>query len=225
MHFHQDFLEFFRDLAANNNRDWFQSNKQRYETVVMSPALHFIADFAPHLHQISSHFTAVAKASGGSFFRIHRDTRFSPDKRPYKEHAGIHFRHASAGDPHTPGFYLHLAPGQCGAGIGIWRPDNPTLNRIRGAIVASPDAWAEVKEALSRREYAMTDEDALKKAPAGFPKDHAHVEDLKKKSFAAFRTLSDEEVCAPDFMSNFTAICQECAPLNAFLCKSLALPF
>src|SRR5918996_4016229 len=125
---------FLRDLKQNNDRDWFKANKPRYEKAVLEPALQFIVDFEPHLLAISPHFVADPRPSGGSLFRIHRDTRFSKDKSPYKPYTGIQFRHELGKDAHAPGFYLHLEPGGVFAGAGIWHPDQPTLVRIREAI-------------------------------------------------------------------------------------------
>ena len=145
-YFTPETFRFLDDLSANNDRDWFQANKARYEGDVKEPALRFIADFAPHLQEISPHFRADPRANGGSLFRIYRDTRFSKDKIPYKTHTGIHFRHESAKDAHTPGFYLHIEPGGSFVGCGIWRPGSPTLTMIRQAITDDPDAWAQARD-------------------------------------------------------------------------------
>ena len=110
--FRPELFAFLRDLKANNDRVWFARNKERYENDVRGPALDFVADFAPHLEKISPHFVADPRPSGGSLFRIHRDTRFSKDKSPYKPYVGMRFSHEAAKDAHAPGFYLHLAPGQ-----------------------------------------------------------------------------------------------------------------
>ena len=87
-YFTDEFFRFLRELKKNNNREWFQANKQRYEKEVRDPALQFIADFAPHLKKINSHFLADPRPNGGSLFRIYRDIRFSADKSPYKTHLG-----------------------------------------------------------------------------------------------------------------------------------------
>ena len=108
--FTPDLFKFLSDLADNNERDWFQANKGRYESSVKEPALDFIEEFTEPLGKISPHFEANARASGGSLFRIHRDTRFGTDKTPYKLNTGVHFRHERAKDAHAPGFYLHLQP-------------------------------------------------------------------------------------------------------------------
>src|SRR3972149_2230251 len=86
-------FRFLRELKANNTREWFAANKDRYETEVRGPALDFVADMAPRLGRISPHFAPDPRPSGGSLFRIHRDTRFSKDKSPYKTYTGLQSRH------------------------------------------------------------------------------------------------------------------------------------
>ena len=95
--FPKDFVKFFKDLAKNNNRPWFEENKPRYQDSVVTPMLAFIEAMQAPLARISPHYRAIPKAHGGSMFRIYRDTRFSKDKTPYKTHAAAQFRHAGAG--------------------------------------------------------------------------------------------------------------------------------
>src|SRR5687768_5522973 len=114
--FGPELFGFLAELEQNNDRDWFTANKRRYEDDLLEPALAFIEDFEPHLRQISPHFRADARRTGGSLFRIYRDTRFSKDKTPYKTTAGFYFRHERYKEVRAPGFYLHLAPGDVFAG-------------------------------------------------------------------------------------------------------------
>ena len=86
-------LRFLRELEANNSREWFQPNKERYEAEVREPGLVFIRVMERHLRRISPHIVASDRKVGGSMMRIHRDVRFSRDKRPYKTNLGIQFRH------------------------------------------------------------------------------------------------------------------------------------
>ena len=86
-------FKFFKAVKKNNTREWFAKNKARYESDVKAPFLRFIEDFAGPLEIISPHFVADSRPTGGSLFRIYRDTRFSPDKSPYKTSGGAHFRH------------------------------------------------------------------------------------------------------------------------------------
>jgi uncharacterized protein (TIGR02453 family) len=218
-------FEFLRDLAANNHRTWFQENRQRYERDVRDPACRFIADFAPRLEKISRRFRADPRPVGGSLYRIHRDTRFSNDKRPYKTHAGIHFRHELAKDAHAPGFYLHLEPGTVFVGLGIWHPDAPTLRRIRDALVKRAAAWKRaVGDDAFRARFTLSG-DSLQRPPAGYARDHPLIDDLKRKDFVAVCMLDEEAVAAPGFDERFAALCADGVPFTRFLCKAVEVPF
>jgi len=215
-------FRFLRDLKANNTREWFAANKGRYEAEVRGPALDFVADVAPHLDRISPRFVADPRPSGGSLFRIHRDTRFSKDKSPYKTYTGMQFRHELGKDAHTPGFYLHLEPKAVFVGAGIWHPDAPTLAKIREAIADDAKAWGAGKRVGGRFDLAG---DSLKRAPAGYEPEHPLIEDLKRKDFICVATLTEKDVCAPGFVDEFARMCSETSPLVRFLCAAVDAPF
>ncbi|HKI61335.1 MAG TPA: TIGR02453 family protein, partial [Mariprofundaceae bacterium] len=86
-------FNFLGQLAENNRREWFQEHKQQYEDAVREPALAFIKAMRPYMAEMAPHFVADARKMGGSLMRVHRDTRFSKDKTPYKTNIGIQFRH------------------------------------------------------------------------------------------------------------------------------------
>lgn len=225
-HFPSEMLSFLADLAQNNDRDWFKAHKKRYEAQLKQPALDFIEAFAEPLAELSPHFQAIPKAQGGSLFRIYRDTRFSADKTPYKTHTGMHFRHRQASrDVHAPGFYLHIQPGASGAGMGMWRPDNKVLARVRQAMSADVEGWLSMHQALAQAGLAMMRDDALKRVPRGYDKDHPLADDLRLKSIAVWRDLSDEEVCAPGFDQQLAAVFADGVPLVRFLCETLDLEY
>ncbi len=159
---------FLAELAANNDREWFRANKSRYLADARDPALRFIGDFAGPLRRISPHFRADPRAQGGSLFRIYRDTRFSRDKSPYKTHIGIHFRHEAAKDAHAPGFYLHIEPGNCFMGGGVWHPAGPALRRIREGIDEDSQGWKRASRGRRFRERFELAGDSLVRAPRGF---------------------------------------------------------
>jgi uncharacterized protein (TIGR02453 family) len=216
---------FLRQLKAHNDRDWFKANQPRYEEAVRGPALQFISDVAPKLEAISPHFVASAKKVGGSLFRIHRDTRFSKDKSPYKTHTGIQFRHEEGQDAHAPCFYLHLEPGEVFVGAGIWHPDGATAKRIREAIVEDPAGWKRATRGRGfTRRFALSG-DSLKRPPRGFDAEHPLVEDLKRKDFIAVAKLSQQDVTSADFLKTFAATCKAGGPLVAFLCEALELAY
>jgi len=224
-HFKPSLFKFLNDLAANNTRDWFKANSDRYEEQLRGPALQFIEDFEARLHKISPYFVASAKKSGGSLFRIHRDVRFSRDKSPYKTYTGIQFRHEAGKDAHAPGFYLHLQPKELFVGVGTWRPDTPTVTAIREGIVADPTGWKRAIGGKRFKETLALSGESLKRPPRGFDGDHPLIEDLKRKDFIAVRKLSQKEVCAPTFDRDLAALFRAGAPLMRFLCDSADVPF
>jgi uncharacterized protein (TIGR02453 family) len=218
-YFGPELFDFLRELRRNNDRNWFFTNKTRYESTVRGPMLRFIADFAPHLRAISRHFTADPRPVGGSMFRIYRDTRFSKDKSPYKTAAAAHFPHRDAGkDVHVPGFYLHLEPGDCFGGGGLWHPDGAALEKVRTRIVSRPKGW----QAILDRTISISG-DTLKRPPLGYDPHHPFIEDLKRKDFYTMTEVSEQDVCAPDFMDRYTEACRAAAPLVQFLVKAVGL--
>ena len=207
-YFDEKLFAFLNDLKANNNREWFNAHKDRYELHVKQPLLMFIADFAPKLRTISPHFVADPRGNGGSMFRIYRDIRFAKDKRPYKTAASAHFRHEAGKNAHAPGFYLHLEPGNVFAGMGLWRPDGPHAALIREAIADSPTEWTRTTTAKRFTETFHFGGASLKRPPRGFSADHALIDDLKRKDFIIFTNFSDAKACSPGFLEAFTAACK-----------------
>lgn len=215
-------FRFLKDLKAHNDRTWFAEHKARYEAEARDPLLRFISAFGGPLSGVSRHFIADPRPSGGSMFRLHRDTRFAKDKSPYKTHLAAHFPHRSvnAGGVHGPGFYLHLEPGGSFAGGGLWHPDPDSLFKVRQAIVAKPAAWKAV-----RKSGLEIEGEALKRIPQGFDASHPCAEDLKLKDFYITCAFTDAEVLGPNFLSRVAGACRTAAPLVAFLCKALDLPW
>ncbi len=216
---------FLKDLGSNNNREWFQENKQRYERQVKEPALRFITDFAPHLKKISPHFRADPRAVGGSLFRIYRDVRFSKDKSPYKTHTGIQFRHDQGKDAHAPGFYLHIEPGQVFAGVGSWHPDSATLRLFREAIAEDPGGWKRAARGKRFRSIFELEGESLVRPPRGFDPEHPLVDDLMRKDFIGASHLPQNAVTDPGFMDEFAKMCRASAPFMKFLCTAVGAPF
>lgn len=215
-------FKFLRQLKKNNNREWFQENKARYEEDVRDPLLRFIADFAKPLHKMSPHFTADPRRS---LFRIYRDTRFSKDKSPYKTGAAAHFRHEAAGDVHAPGFYLHLEPGDVFLAAGIWQPDSDTLAKIRQAIASNPERWKRVISGKTFKKGWSFWGEKLKRPPTGFDPKHPFIEDLKRKDFVVVLSLTEEDAEKPGFMERTAEIYGTAAPFVKFLTEAVGLTF
>lgn len=224
--FPKDFFVFFKQLAANNERPWFEANKDRYRETVLGSCSAFIEAMAPRLEKISKHMTADPRPNGGSMFRIYRDVRFGKDKRPYKEHAGIHFRHALGKSAHAPGFYVHLAPDEVFYGGGVWMPEPPALNKIRSAIDEKQAAWKKMKgDAAFKKTFESIDGEALSRPPRGFEPDHPFIDDLKKKSFFVTKSASAKSTQSPEFIDDVEQTFRAARPMMKFLCDAMDAPF
>ncbi len=218
-------FSFLRDLAKNNDRGWFKANQARFERDVREPLLRFITDTGPRFEKISEQIVVDARKTGGSMFRIHRDTRFSADKSPYKTHAAAQFRHAWGKDVHAPGYHLHLEPGSVFMGAGVWRPDTPSVTRIRAAIVHDPRRWKSIVGAAAfRRRFALEGE-SLKRPPRTVPPDHPQMEDLKRKDFIVCARYTQKEAGDSSFLSTFIKDCRGASRLMAFLADAMDLPW
>ncbi len=214
------FFAFLQDLKAHNTREWFADNKARYVADVEAPALAFITAFAPKLKGISPRFVARPTRMGGSLFRIHRDTRFSPDKTPFKTHVAMRFPHDGKGLERAPSFYLHLAPGECLGGGGLYHTDMPALRKIRQRINDEPREWQVVRDSG----FEIHGEQ-LKRVPPPYPAAHALGDDLRRKDYYAIDTFTAEDAMAPDFVDRYASECARIAPLVRFLCGALKIPF
>lgn len=224
-YFSKQTFAFLKELAENNNREWFELHQQDYEDLVRGPALDFISDMSLELPAISRHFLAQPKKVGGSLMRVYRDTRFSRDKTPYKTNIGIQFRHEVGKDVHAPGYYLHIEPGECFLGVGMWHPEADALFKIRQAIVEKPEAWLAARDDKTFRKHYSLEGDALANAPRGFAKDHPLVEDLKRKDFIGLASLSQTMVTSPELRSHVVEQFRAAAPYMRFLCQAMGLRF
>ena len=223
--FGPELAAFLEDLRSNNERAWFTANRDRYEETVREPVRAFIRAMAPALAAISPHFRADDRKTGGSLMRIHRDTRFSRDKTPYKTNVGIQFRHALGRDVHAPGFYVHLEPASAFLGAGVWRPDSSALFMIRARIDEEPDTWREVRDDEAFRAAFRLGGESLKTMPRGFARDHALAEDLRRKDFIAIHELPLGDTLGPAFPDLAAARMRDSAGFMRFLCEALDVPF
>ena len=224
--FDKKFLSFFRRLAKNNNREWFNEHKAEYKQVVVEPLTAFIGLMAPRLDKISKHFIADPRANGGSMFRIYRDVRFAKDKSPYKLHAACQFRHELGKDAHAPGFYLHISPQEVVFGGGIWMPPNPVLAKIRDTIVQNPEEWKRIKTNRAIKETCGGIRgDGLKRPPRGYDPEHQHLEDLKRKSFFAMRRDKPGIIYEDNFIDEVEAAFKASKPMMKYLCFAVDAPF
>ena len=224
--FSSGLYDFLKDLAKNNNKQWFTENKERYVRYAKEPAVQFVIAMKDRLEGISPSYTADPRMNGGSIFRIYRDTRFSKDKRPMKENIGFQFRHVAGKDAHAPGFYVHIQPGETFAGGGVWLPPTPVLNRIRDKIVSKADEWQKIKQFIAESGNVSSIEgEKLKRPPKGYPADRPLIEDLKRKTIFAGRSFKDSEVTTSAFIDSVEEVFIDLAPLMRFINDALDLSF
>lgn len=222
----KDFFTFFKELAKNNERPWFEANKQRYKDVVIAPLCDFMEAMAPRVAKISKHFVVDPRPNGGSMFRIYRDVRFGKDKSPYKTHAGVHFRHGLGKDAHVPGFYMHFAPDEVFFGGGVWMPEPAGLNKVRRTIADDPKAWKKVVEDKAFvKAFKELRGEGLSRPPKGFDPEHPYIGDIKRKSFFAMHESSVKAAQSVGLVDEVEASFRAGKPLMAFLCKALGAPF
>ena len=221
-------FSFLREVEANNNRPWWEENKDRYITLIREPAKEFISDFGPRLQAISEHFVADTRTNGGSLMRPYRDTRFSKDKTPYKTNVGIQFRHERGKDVHAPGFYVHIAPSDCWLGVGMWRPETKVARAVREEIFEEPEDW---KKATKYKAFTNVwsidpdDEEMLKRVPREFDPDFIYADDLRMKSFTAGHKLTQRQVTSADFDDITAKAFKAASAYTGFLCRAVDLPY
>jgi uncharacterized protein (TIGR02453 family) len=218
-------FKFLEELAANNERQWFEAHKQEYEDCVRMPALDFISDMSWELPAISRHFVAQPKKMGGSLMRVYRDTRFSRDKTPYKTNIGIQFRHELGKDIHAPGFYVHIAPDECFLAAGCWHPDADALGRIRDFIAREHEQWFAARDDGKFISQWELWGDTLIRPPRGYAADNPAVDDLKRKDFVALAPLSRREATHAGLPKLAARRFAEAAPFMKLLCKALDVPY
>lgn len=219
-------LKFLRALARHNERAWFQAHKADYEAHVREPFQRLLGDLQVPLARVSTHFRSDPAKVGGSLFRIHRDTRFSNDKTPYKTWQGARLFHERFREAPAPSWYIHLQPGNCFVAAGIWRPESPALRQIRQFIVDNPASWeAAAHGPAFRRRYRLGEADMLVRPPRGFPADFPFIDDLRRRNFTASRPLTDATMTGPRLRATLERDLAALAPFVDYLCAALDLEF
>jgi uncharacterized protein (TIGR02453 family) len=219
-------LKFLRALARNNDRAWFQAHKADYDAHVRGPFQALLIDLQPDLRGVSEHFRADPKTVGGSLFRIQRDTRFANDKTPYKSWQGARLFHERSRQVPAPSFYLHLQPGNCFVGAGLWHPETATQRQVRQFIADNPGSWKQSAHAPAfRRRFDLESDEMLVRPPPGFAPDFEFIDDLRRRNFVASRAIEDSVMLGPKLRQVLVTDLQVLAPFVDYLCAALDLEF
>jgi len=223
--FEPETVAFLKELKENNNRDWFNENKARYEEQVLDVALRFIQSMHDPLAEFAPRFTAIPKRMGGSLMRVYRDTRFSKNKTPYKTNIGIQFRHEQAKDVHAPGFYVHIDPEQVFLGAGMWRPASDALRGIRERIADKPTEWVRVRDDKTFKRHFNLGGETLTRPPRGFDKEHPQIADIRRKDFIAVKNMTLDDALSPRFQQKVETSFKAASDYMEFLCKAVNVRF
>lgn len=218
-------LMFLRDVMANNNRPWFQEHKKEYLTVKenfehgVAQAITRISTFDPTV----SHIT-VKDAT----YRFYRDTRFSQDKSPYKNHLGAYIAAHGKKSLHG-GYYIHLEPDHCLVACGdYWLPTN-ILTSCRNEIMGNTTEWLRCVESGDFLKYYGADENAewdspqgfglerLKTCPTGFPRDYEHIKYLRMKDYCCWHHVSDNFFEGDDWLDEMELMFRAGKPMLDFI--------
>ncbi len=221
--------KFLKELQANNDRDWFHSQQDRFESEVREPALAFTRAIRPHVLRICPRLVIDASRTGGSMLRMHRDIRFSADRRPYHTRVFLSFPHEDEERATAPGFWLRVRPDAVHLGVGV-RPRGPvTLRRIRRHIDEHRRRWAAATEneqfvsTFGAATSGVLGPPELRRVPAGYDADHPFATDLRRKDFRAEARVRLADVARPDFVDQAVEAFESGAPYLRFLCDALGL--
>tara|TARA_Y100000768_G_scaffold347295_1_gene295460 strand:+ start:55 stop:723 length:669 start_codon:yes stop_codon:yes gene_type:complete len=184
-------FKFLKDINSNNNREWFNANKQIYKR-----SLEQIQNFTIDLFELMN---LHDKIENYKIFRIYRDVRFSKNKTPYKNNFGISLVREKP--QLRGGYYLHIKPSDSFSAVGFWKPEKSDLFRIRKEIELDGKEFADViSSKLITRRWGNLIGDSLKTCPRGFSKDHEYISILRRKSFLFKKNYTDQEVISKDFI-------------------------
>lgn len=216
-----EIFSFLKSISRNNNRIWFEKNKNRY-LQAKATFDHFVADLYDDLVLVDESLAGLDPRK--LVFRIYRDVRFSKDKRPYKHNFAAAFSPVGKG-MQVPGYYLHIEPGNKSfvAG-GLFMPDATSLGKVRQEIDYNGASLGKIikDRRFSRLYKGFWDEDKLKNAPKGYPGDHPQVELLKLKSFIMTHGFSDVQAGKGQFRKRIIQCYRTIKPLNLFLREAIS---
>lgn len=218
-------LDFLKDVSLNNNRVWFNCNKERYIAAReefengISQAILRIASFDPEISHVEVKDTT---------YRIYRDTRFSKDKSPYKNHFGAYIN-AKGKKALRGGYYIHIEPEHSLLAVGnYWLPTN-ILTSCRNEIIANEEEWLRCVENPLFRKYFGAADDAdwdspqgfglarLKSCPTGFPRDYKYLGYLRLKDYCAWHRVPDDFFSSAQWLDELESIFRTAKPMMDFM--------
>ncbi len=208
-------FQFLQDLAANNNKPWFEANRPTYEQHVKRPIAELVEQVAAELRRRDLPLEGDPKRSS---FRIHRDVRFSKDKSPYKTAAGTVWYRQGSGKDGAGVLYFHLAPTGCFIASAFYMPQPEILDAIRERIRVHPDRWQAMQAGLAEAGVVMEDGDPLTRMPKGYEdlKDSPVAGAIRMRSFISRQAVTDKAVMSAKLVPAIAKFAEGSLPLLRF---------
>ncbi|TAE00011.1 MAG: DUF2461 domain-containing protein [Bacteroidetes bacterium] len=211
-------LDFLRELKENNNKIWFEANKNRYQDAQQN-LVAFIAEFLEKIQEIEP--LGLLTEAKKCVFRIYRDVRFSKNKTPYKNNLGAVVPRGE-NDSKTP-FYLHIEPNNCFVASGLWDANAKQLKILRREIDFDVEPLKKlINKSKFKKFFGKLEGESLKKAPKGFPTDHPEIELLKMKQMLIMRKFSNEAILSENLMPDLLETYQVALEFFAFIDEIMA---
>lgn len=212
-------LQFLKAIKKNNNREWFEKNRPKYENA-KEDYLQFVTEVLDGIKKTDQSLQFLEPKQ--CVFRIHRDARFSKNKDPYKTNFGASFS-KGAKKIDTAGYYFHLEPGACFIGGGFWFPMAPELNKIRQEM---DYCFKEFKSIINAKKFknnygVLNETDKLVRPPKGYEPNNPAIEYLKLKNFTATMEITDADVLNKNLVKKVISSFEALSPLVHFLNKAI----
>lgn len=218
-YFNKDYLEFFKELAPNNNKEWFDNNRKRYLISVKEPFKKFVTDL---IQKISKQDEEVQIEAKDAIFRINRDIRFSKDKTPYKLNNSAIISKSGRKDKNYPGIYIELSPDKFRFYGGVYMPDTRQIKKIREAIVNQEDEFSRI---LSNKDFKSKFGEIKGERNKRIPKEFRELAKtqplLFNKQWYHFAELPPEIILQNDFMETILEYAFTASKMRIFLRNAL----
>lgn len=213
--FPKEAAAFFRGLARNNHRDWFLPRKPVFEEKVKEPMRQLVAALNGEMKRFAPlHVTDPDK----SIYRIYRDTRFSKDKKPYKEHLAAYFPRQGMGNDGAAGYYLAISHKSLAIGGGVHMPTPEMLRTLRNHIAERPAEFRRLIASKTLRQlFGKLHDNQLSRVPKGFAADHPAADLLRYKSYVFYLEMPPDLVTSPELFGEVRKRFQALTPLVDFL--------
>ncbi|MBC7868166.1 MAG: DUF2461 domain-containing protein [Gloeobacteraceae cyanobacterium ES-bin-316] len=213
-------IDFLKDLQKNNNKPWFDNNKETYNTARAA----FVTSVEEIIAGFSSFEPDIANlAAKECVFRINRDVRFSKDKQPYKNNMSAYFNRAGKKGTGA-GYYIHIEPGKSFAAAGVWMPEADILSKIRQEIDYNFAEWKKITGSAAFKkqfEKGIDTSNVLVRAPKGYEETNPAISFLKLKNFVASRPFSDAALMSKTFVTDLSKTFKTVKPMLDFINRSL----